>query len=134
MTGRHLLSTLAISLLCACGADLDSHDGVADAAIELMEDMADVLEGIDSKEAADAAAGDLEDLAERGAELGQAMEKLGKPDKETEKELEEKYEDRMKAVSERMGKAMQKSMMYIAQSEECQKAMERVGEKMSKLK
>ncbi|MHC4940363.1 MAG: hypothetical protein ACYTHK_15570 [Planctomycetota bacterium] len=69
---------LVICLACG-GADLESHAGVTEAAIGHMEKLADILEGIDSKEAADAAADDLEELATEMAEIVQRSRSWASP-------------------------------------------------------
>ena len=132
--GNRILLLFACSLLLACNGGLDTHEGVADAMTSNMEEMATILEGIDSKDAADSAAGDLEKLAERVAEVNEAYNKLGNPDKEAEDALEKKYKERMMKAMQRIGTAAQKAGPYMAESQKCQEAFQRVGEKMQNMK
>jgi len=131
MMGSQAAMLLVAGLLCACGGAPDTHEEVAEAMIDEMGNLADILEGIKSKDDADDAADDLEALAGRMAELTRIMQKLGNADTETEKEIMEKYNFDMMKVSQRIGKAGQTAGPYIAESEKCQKAFERVGQKMS---
>lgn len=131
--GKQIVPVIALALLCACGGGLDSPEAVADATMVGMEDFATILEGIDSKDAADSAAGDLEKVAERMAEVAQARQKLGEMTPATDAELEKKYRDRMMKVMQRIGQAAQTAGMYIAESKKCQEAFERVGEKMQSM-
>jgi len=134
MMGRQLVLTIALGLLCACGGSLDTQEKVAEAMIGKMEELATILEGIDSKDAADSAAGDLEDLAGEMAEIEQARKKLGEPGKDEGAELEKKFQERIMKVTQRIGKAGQTAGPYIAESKKCQEAFQRVGEKMGESK
>jgi len=130
MMGKQIVSVLALALLCACGGGLDSPEGIAEATMVGMEDFAAILEGIDSKDAADSAADDLEKVAERMAEVAQARQQLGQIDPATEAELEKKYKSRMMKVMQSIGETAQTAGPFIEESKKCQEAFERVGEKM----
>ena len=127
---KPILSLLVIVLLFACGGGLATRDGVAEASLSGMEDFVSILEGIDSKASADAAAPKLEKLALRMAEVEAARQKLGELDQDASAELEKKYKDRMMEIMQRMGQAGQTAGPYMAESEKCQQAFQRVGETM----
>ena len=129
--GKRILPVLVIGLLCACGGDLDTPEAVIEGTVVAFEDFAKVIEGIDSKEAADSAAG--ERLAERMAKLAEAHKKLGDVDKSTEAELEQRFKARMMNAMQRIGEAAQTAGPYMAESEKCQQAFQRVGEKIESM-
>jgi len=85
-----------------CGNDLDTHEGVADGMLV-----------------------HFDKLAEEVAVLAEAMQMLGEPDKETEKEMMD--------ATRRLGKAGQRAGPFMAQSTKCQEAWKRVGQKMLQL-
>jgi hypothetical protein len=135
MMEKRIVTLLACALLLACGGGgLETHEGVAEAMTSGMEEMATILEGIDSKEAADSAAADLEKLAEKMAKVNEAYQKLGDPDKEAEDALEKKYQERIMKAMQRVGTAAQTAGPYMAESQKCQEAFQRVGEKMENMK
>jgi hypothetical protein len=93
---KHLL-ILPLLLAAACGGGLDTHEGVMEAHIDVVNDMADVLKTIKDKSSAEAAKPKLEKLAQRGKEIETAMSKIeGEPD---EKLMEKMSGDLSKAMS-----------------------------------
>ncbi len=112
-----------IFVVVACGQDLSSPDGVADAMLTQMEKMADVMEKVDSKESADAAADELVDIAKELKTIGEAMKKL-ELSKDEEKALEKKYESRRKEIMERLQSAGMKGGRFLMTNQKVQKAMQ----------
>jgi len=113
-----LLALLAFALP-SCGGG-DTHEKVSEEMIDLMAEVADILEGVTDEESAEAATTRLEKLGERAEELGQRAEALGDPDPEEEKRLEKKYEQRMQEIS----KSMAASMMRLSSQPEVLQAVE----------
>lgn len=103
MSNRVLALCLAAFLLPACG---DSHESAMDDSLDLMEEMADIVEDIKTSDDAKAAAEKLRELGEEYQELAKRMQELGDPTKEQRAELDEKYGPRAKEIQQRLMAAM----------------------------
>ena len=88
-----------LSLIAFSSCSKPTHDSVAEAEVELVEDLAKILGGVDDEASAKAAAKKIEELAERIDETKKLGEELGEPSEDVKKELKSKYD-------ERRGKAM----------------------------
>jgi hypothetical protein len=84
---KHLL-ILPVLLIAACGGGLDTHEGVMDATIDGMNEIADVIKTVKDKKSAEAAKPKLEKLAARMKEVEAAASKLkGEPPPEVAQKM-----------------------------------------------
>ena len=87
--------------------------------MDQMESLASLMEGIDSKEAADAAADDVKGIIDNLKPIAEAVKKL---DPEAKKALDEAM-NAEKGFEKRMQEASVKAGPHIAKSSKFQKAM-----------
>jgi hypothetical protein len=106
------LAGFALALVFAVSGCGDSPDSVIKDQIKLMNDMADVLEGIKDKDSAEKAKPKLEALAKKAKDIEERAKKLKLDDmpKEKQEALKKKYEDDIKKAAGRFGAAMMKAM------------------------
>src|SRR5438874_13731419 len=105
------LSVFALSLVFLATGCGDSPDSIMKDQIKLWNDTADILEKINSKEAAEKYKGDLEKIQKRQKELQERAEKLKLKDlpKDKQEALQKKYEDEVKKALGRVLAASQKA-------------------------
>jgi hypothetical protein len=113
---RLTLSALTLSLLLAGTATAQDKDKPAKEAtkadfeklvkeqIGMLNQMCVLLESVKDKASGEKAVPKLKALAKKGEELKARMEKLGKPSKETEQALKEKYSPEIQKVIPRLVK------------------------------
>lgn len=122
---KHRLSTAVLALFAllavACGGSIDSQEDAMEASMDVMEDMAAVLEGVTDKASADAAIPEIEALGERLSEISKQKAKLPEPTAEEMEALQKEY---MPKVGESMGKVMQQ-IMKLAQYPELGRAVDK---------
>lgn len=99
------LTTFALFALSSCSRP--THESVTEGAVEVMEEMAEIMEGVDDEDSAKAAAKKIDKLADRMEKLKKQRDELGKPSQEEDEALKKKYE-------ERMGKAMSRFLVAMA--------------------
>jgi hypothetical protein len=120
-----LAAAMLLSLaLAGCG---DSYDSIADDTMGIMEDMIDILAGIESKEDAEKAVPRMEALAEKMQAIAKRAEELGQP---TEQEAEDVSEAMQKKMEDVMGRYMQE-MMRVSQIPEAMEYLEGAMEKVN---
>jgi len=109
------LNVFALSLVFLATGCGDSPDSVMKDSIQLMNDQADILEKINSKEAAEKYKGDLEKFGKRGKELEERAKKLKLDEmpKEKREALTKKYEGEMTKAVSRVSTAMQKAAPHL---------------------
>jgi hypothetical protein len=109
------LSVFTLSLVFLATGCGDSPEAVTKDTIQLLNDQADILEKINSMEAAEKYKGDLEKLGKRGKELEERAKKLkvGEMPKEKREALNKKYEAEMGKAVSRVGTALQKASPYL---------------------
>jgi len=95
-------------LVAGCGPDLSSHEGIVVAQLDLMDEMVDILEGITDEASAKAVLSKIEALKERLEEIQKAGKEIGKPAKDEENRLEEKYKSRQVELQKRLRAAISK--------------------------
>jgi hypothetical protein len=110
MRTRLLLPTLPLLLVAACGGGLGSHKGVAQAKIDVVDDMLEILEGVNDKASAQKAKPKIEALEKRMDEINAAEAKLGEPTPEEAQELMGTVMKDMMSRMERMMKVQEKLM------------------------
>lgn len=89
------ISAAILLTLSGCG---DSHDAVAREGVATLKELSKTLEGVKDEASAKAASPRLNELADRMERLKERSDKLGKPSKETEEALKQKYQSEMQAV------------------------------------
>jgi len=99
---------IALVMLSGCG---DSHEAAADDTVDLMEELADILESIKDEDSAKAASAELEDWAEDMQKISDRVKELEDLSADDEKALKEKYKEKMDEVGARIQKEMQRLMM-----------------------
>lgn len=106
------LAGLALALVFGVSGCGDSPDSVMKDTIKLMNEMADVMEGIKDKDSAEKAKPKLEALAKKMKDLEERAKKLKLDEmpKEKKEALQKKYEDDLKKAGTRFGAAMMKAM------------------------
>jgi len=105
------ITALALTSLffTSCG---DSHEDAMEDQIDIMTEMAEILNGVADGDDAEDAAEDLKELGEKSEKILARMEELGELDKEMKDEMKEKYKDELtKAAGE-----FQAAMIRVATS------------------
>jgi hypothetical protein len=98
---------LAAALAAGCGAS-SSEDAVMKDSINLMNEMASIMESITDEKSAKEAEGKMKALEERGKALEKKMKEFPKEKLDA---LGKKYESEGKAAADRVGKAVMNAMM-----------------------
>jgi DNA-binding NarL/FixJ family response regulator len=117
------VSLLLTGLLCAACGGVSSHEDAMGQQIDIMDDMLDLLEGVNDKDSAEAAVPELKAIAERARKVAEQMKELPQPSAEEMKRLQEKHQ---KKLSERQGEIMKqlgKLMQYPELAKAWQDAM-----------
>jgi len=115
----------------ATAAHADPHVRLAEQLCESYEDYCRVLEGIDSRRAADAAAADIDRIAQEFARQEAEAKKLGEPSPEQNAEMDRLFRDRMGAILQRQFQSMARAMPHINASPECSAAFERLQKQIT---
>jgi hypothetical protein len=105
----------------------DTYEAVVKESIKLMNDLGDVLASAKDEASADKAVEKIKTFGPRQKDLQARMEKLGKPDKETEEKLKKDYEPDMKKAIGRMSG----EMLRISQDEKLKKVATAVAAALS---
>lgn len=66
-------------MIASCGGGIDTYEEGVEAQVQVMEDMIDVLRGVDDDDSAEDAAGEIEALGNRLAEISSQMAELPTP-------------------------------------------------------
>ncbi len=119
MQFRHSLLLPALLLFAGCPGGIDTPEEAIHESVSIMEDMADVLEGVKDKKTAEAAKGKLQSLKKRMDEVEKAMSGMKTPEEPDEATIKKLAEPMMKA-QERLGK----EMMRIAMNPELAQVLE----------
>ena len=111
---------MLVLLAAACGGD--THEKVAEDKINLIEQIADILEDVTDDASADAAAKRIEALAGEMKAVNERAKALGDPTPELNKQLEEKYKPRTQKILGRIMAVAEKVQEYPVLQEAMQKA------------
>ena len=104
-----ILRFLPLLAALGCGGSgLDTHEGVADAEIQAMEDFTAAFDTITDKASAEAALPKIEAIVTRMKELEAAGRKLGEPGPEEGQRLKARIETARRDVDARMEKNMER--------------------------
>lgn len=98
---------LASALLCLfCTSCGDSHDKVTKDSIDLMNEMAETIEGMKDESSKKKGEETLKKLEKEFEKIKERQDALGAPDTEVAKALKEKYGEKMAEAGQRLTKAM----------------------------
>lgn len=103
---RLLNSVAVLLLLFALTACSDSYSSVADASVDTMAEMVEVLEGVHDRSTAEAAKPQVDALAARLVDLRERLAGLEDVDAATRAEVDARVEERARPVLERLGPLM----------------------------
>ena len=122
------MTALALLSLAGCGTGgaQPTHDSLTQESLNLMKEMTALVKSVTDEASAKAAEPKFEALGKKAQEIKDAMEKLGPPSPEVQKELETKYMAQMQAA----GQEMSQAMMRLTASPEL---MQQVSQAMQKL-
>lgn len=124
MLYRVLVACLIGLLAAGCG---DSHESAMDDSLDLLEEMAVILEGIGSADDVEAASQKITKLGDEFAAIQERMDDLGKATEEQNKEFAVKFQNRMMEVMTRVQKAAEKTAKYPEIEKAFSAAMSRAG-------
>lgn len=122
---RHLITLIGLGLLLsACGGGIGSYEDGIEAQADVMQEMVDVLEGVDDESSAKKAAGEIEDLGNRLAEIAGQMRELPRPDASEMQDIMRKQQAEMQAFQQSSAAQMMKLVQYPVLTEAWMRAME----------
>jgi len=122
---RQLVTLIASGLLIsACSGGIGSYEEGIEAQADVMLEMIDVLEGVDDESSAKKAAGEIEDLGNRLAEISGQMRELPHPDASEMQDIMRKQQTEMQAFQQDSAAQMIKLMQYPVLTEAWMRAME----------
>ncbi|MHC4550147.1 MAG: hypothetical protein ACYTEZ_15355 [Planctomycetota bacterium] len=113
-------------VLAACGGD--THESVAEDQFDLMEEILEIMDGVEDEASAKEAAKEIEALGEKIAALQKRAEALPEPTPEQEKELEAMVRERQADYGKRSQELAAKMMQYP----ELLQAFAKAGQAMEK--
>ncbi len=108
---------IPVLLAAACGGEPDveapvselaTHEGVTEAHIDAMEEMADILDGIRDRKSAEAARPRMEEIAKRVKEINDAEANLGAPSAAERARLDARLESAAEMLEPRFRQAMER--------------------------
>jgi len=104
---RALLILPLAAVGCSSADDLSTHDGIADAQVGAMNDLAEIVGGIGNSVDLEVARPMIEQIIERMEKLQAAAKKLGEPGVAERKRTEEKVEAASMKLQPQVQKATQ---------------------------
>lgn len=99
---RFTLALLLAVCLLAAGGCGDSHDSVADDAMDQLEKAANIITGIEDEGDFKQALKDLDAMKEDMKKIAQRAKELGEPDKATKESIEKRMKERSEAFEAKM--------------------------------
>ncbi len=127
-------SLLGAALLTSCG-EKDTHEKIMEDTLGLMERVVAVVEEVQDKDTAEAAAEKLDDMVGDFEKVAERIDAIGDPDEETEKALKEKFEKRGEELIEKMMSSMVAvATMDPSMMQTLQAPMEKIGTVMEKVR
>ncbi|MDH4048967.1 MAG: hypothetical protein OEW68_15515 [Gammaproteobacteria bacterium] len=118
---------LCLGFLCAsCGGGINSYEDAANAQAEIMSEMIDVLEGVTDQASADRAAGKIEDLGNRLADVIGQLRDLPEPTASEITAMSRKQGARMQEFQSKAMPQMMKLAEYPVLFEAWTRAMENI--------
>lgn len=120
---RFLMIAILVSSCFACGSDVSSYEDAVDAQTDVMTEMISVLEGVNDQASAQKAAGEIEALGNRLAEIAKQVQNLPKPSMEEMREIGEAQQAKTREFQEKATAQMMKLAQYPALAEAWSRAM-----------
>ncbi len=99
---RVLAAFLVVFAVLLPGCAEDTPQSLADEMLEIMDDFADVLEGVTDVQSAKDAAPELQKIADRMEDNFARRRALGEPDEDTQAEFDREFVPRFEAVVARL--------------------------------
>ncbi len=122
-----LVSVIASALLItACGGGIGSWEEGIEAQSEIMHDMISVLRDVDDESSAEKAAGKIEALGERLAEISSQLAELPRPDTNEMLDIAQKQRGDMQAFQQDAATQMMKLAQYPVLMDAWMRAMEKI--------
>ena len=122
---RQMATLMAVGLLLSsCGGGIDSYEEGMEAQADLMEEMIEVLKGVEDQDSANKAAARIEEIGHKMADIANRVSELPRPDAEEMQELAEKQRDRMRSMQQDATEQMMKMAQYPVLRDAWMKAMQ----------
>lgn len=115
--------TLALAIF-GCGGGISSYEDGVDAYAEVMKEMVGVLEDVTDESSANKAAGKIEDLGDRLADISAQMADLPRPNAKEMQDIAKKQQAEMRAFQQDAATQMMKMAEYPVLLEAWMRAME----------
>ena len=113
-------------LVTACGGGIGSWEEGIEAQSEVMHDMISVLRDVDDESSAEKAAGKIEALGERLAEISSQLAELPRPDTNEMLDIAQKQRGDMQAFQQDAATQMMKLAQYPVLMDAWMRAMENI--------
>ena len=111
-------------IISACGGGIGSYEEGIDAYAEVMEEMISVLEDVTDEDSANQAAGKIEALGNRLAEITAQVGELPRPNAKEMQEISKKQRAKMQTIQQTAAAQMMKLAEYPALTQAWMRAME----------
>ena len=111
-------------IISACGGGIGSYEEGMEAYADVMEEMVSVLEDVTDESSAQKAAGKIEKLGNRLAEITTQVRDLPRPDAKEMQEIAKKQRTEMQAFQQNAAAQMMKLVQYPVLQEAWMSAME----------
>lgn len=111
-------------IISACGGGIGSYEEGMEAYADVMEEMVSVLEDVTDESSAQKAAGKIEKLGNRLAEITTQVTDLPRPDAKEMQEIAKKQRAEMQAFQQNAAAQMMKLVQYPVLQEAWMSAME----------
>ena len=109
------MTVAILGLLCAgCGGGVDSYEDGMEAQADVMEEIVEILEGVDDEASAGEAASEIEALGERLAEIDSQMQKLPPPTMDEMQEFAREHGKRRHELQQKASAQLAKLGEYEA--------------------
>lgn len=118
-----LLMVASALLIAACSGGIGSYEDGIEAQAEVMQEMLRVLEKVDDESSAEKAAGDIESLGTRLAEISAQMQELPRPDASEMRDIMQKQRAAMQEFQQDVGAQMMKLAQYPVLTDAWMRAM-----------
>ncbi len=111
-------------LFAACSGGIGSYEEGIEAQAEVMQEMLRVLEDVDDKSSAKRAAGDIESLGKRLAEISEQMAELQRPNAKEMQDIMQKQRAEMQGFQQEAAAQMMKLAQYPVLTDAWMRALE----------
>lgn len=104
--------TAGAALCVSCGSGVSSYAEGIEMQAGIMEEMLEVLEGVDDEASAEKAAGKIEALGTRLAEVAKQIQQLPEPSTEELQQIAQEQSEKRRDFQEQAGTQMMKLAQY----------------------